>query len=251
MFTEIILSVKVFLKNPDFEVITEFDAVAEERGTYVFHPVIYSTASTSPPQIVSPPPCLVDQTRVATRKVALVNIFEKIGLRPTNDIPLLSSNALDVKIEVGDEEEEEEIEEDGQRNQDVLGGVSSSSKPSTMSAAASVKTGFLSSSTTTTELQAVDLQAIYNKAQFLGERYHVKLEPRQGMKYTLREYQKQALAFMVRKENMNVGSSEEQSCSPLWREYALPENTNLFFYFNPFSGELSMKKPIEEHCRGG
>lgn len=97
------------------------------------------------------------------------------------------------------------------------------------------------------ELSANDLSKIYSKASLIDQTLE-KVEPRKGMRLTLRDYQKIALAFMLTKEiqNQNLNTT---GLSPLWKELKTLENRK--FYYSPFSGELSLEFPSEEHCQGG
>ncbi|KAI8804019.1 SNF2 family N-terminal domain-containing protein [Cladochytrium replicatum] len=96
------------------------------------------------------------------------------------------------------------------------------------------------------EVTEDDLQEIYRKSQMMHQTLP-SFEP-VNMNIDLRNYQKQALAFMIAKER---GSSEttSQSLSSLWQELITPDGAVI--YFSPYSGDLSLEKPIEEHCAGG
>ncbi|KAI9179340.1 SNF2 family N-terminal domain-containing protein [Polychytrium aggregatum] len=103
-----------------------------------------------------------------------------------------------------------------------------------------------------------ELRQIYEKA----ERFEALLdetEPAKGMTVTLRSYQKQALSFLLKKEQHGAEidqpddgheSRSAQSLSPLWKELAFFDCDNKF-YFAPHSGELSLTRPVEKPCHGG
>lgn len=111
------------------------------------------------------------------------------------------------------------------------------------------------------DLSKNDLDMIYEKAQHsdctLGE-----MEPADTFNLTLRGYQKQALFWMQSLESGKSDAREATSMHPLWCQYAFPikndsEIIDLTedekpFYFNPYSGELSLTFPkAERNCQGG
>jgi DNA repair protein RAD5 len=55
-----------------------------------------------------------------------------------------------------------------------------------------------------------------------------------------------ALEFMMSKETKLLDS---RHLNPLWMEYQAMDTT--VFYFNPFTGELSLELPAVQHCTGG
>lgn len=70
-----------------------------------------------------------------------------------------------------------------------------------------------------------------------------------GMKLTLRDYQRVALEFMYNKETV-VNPGSRTSLSTLWLEYKA-QGDGTFFYFNPYTGMMSLEFQTEEHCAGG
>jgi DNA repair protein RAD5 len=79
------------------------------------------------------------------------------------------------------------------------------------------------------------------------------------MTYTLKPYQKEALAWMCHKECPEV-SEKHTSLHPLWEEYKFnsedghePKSDEpMKYYLNPYSSELSLDFPTsEQQCRGG
>ncbi|KAJ3084989.1 DNA helicase rad5, partial [Quaeritorhiza haematococci] len=155
-----------------------------------------------------------DEQAVHDRKAGLSYIFKEVSLKPVSSAS--SIETLDITT---DEE----------------------------SSLGSQSNGAASSQEAT--LTAMDLQQIYRKAQTLDKKL-ASAEPRPGMRYVLRDYQKQALAFLLAKEMKDSDSQKEQSMSPLWNEYSLPKKGGSF-YFSPHSGQLSLEKPLEKHCYGG
>ena len=112
------------------------------------------------------------------------------------------------------------------------------------------------------ELEQDQLDSLYKKAQAFDFNTPTA-EPPSTFAMDLRKYQKQALHWMVSKETEQDLNHKEQSMHPLWEEYLwptkdvddkeLPEFAELpCFYVNPYSGELSISFPVQEHnCLGG
>ncbi|EKM61408.1 uncharacterized protein PHACADRAFT_111980 [Phanerochaete carnosa HHB-10118-sp] len=113
------------------------------------------------------------------------------------------------------------------------------------------------------ELSDNQLNLIYRKAQqndtFMGE-----MNPSDTFTLTLRTYQKQALWWMYNMETSTDSARHEQTMHPLWKEYTFPSDPHQSqdiidltvddrpFYFNEYSGELSLELPrAERKFRGG
>ncbi|OCH95686.1 hypothetical protein OBBRIDRAFT_871170 [Obba rivulosa] len=111
------------------------------------------------------------------------------------------------------------------------------------------------------ELSENQLNLIYKKAQqndqSLGE-----MNPAETFTLTLRGYQKQALLWMHSIETGAASAREEHSMHPLWKEYIFPPepgeglidltSDDMAFYFNEYSGELSLDFPkAVRNTRGG
>ncbi|KAI9289338.1 SNF2 family N-terminal domain-containing protein [Umbelopsis sp. AD052] len=103
------------------------------------------------------------------------------------------------------------------------------------------------------------LDALYEKAQMMDSNLD-EMEAPEDVALNLRSYQKQALSWMMRKENMhNSSNNNTGSLHPLWEEYQFPtdpwKTTSIVhekFYMNPFTGEMSLEfKSAESACRGG
>ncbi|KAI9103826.1 SNF2 family N-terminal domain-containing protein [Phlyctochytrium arcticum] len=108
------------------------------------------------------------------------------------------------------------------------------------------------------DLEGDQVEMLYDKARSFED---VGLaDPREGINVELREYQKQALAWMTAKENLTTDTTIH-SIHPLWEEYSFPpdpENPTLIpdntekFYYNPYTGELSLEFPsAADKTRGG
>ncbi|KAJ6520356.1 RAD5-like protein [Mycena sanguinolenta] len=112
------------------------------------------------------------------------------------------------------------------------------------------------------ELSENDLDTIYKKAQ-KSDRTMGEMEPPSTFTFTLRGYQKQALLWMHSIELGKMDAREAASMHPLWSQYAFPlprDGDGIIdltadekpFYFNPYSGELSLDFPkAERRGRGG
>ncbi|KAL0951755.1 hypothetical protein HGRIS_008427 [Hohenbuehelia grisea] len=111
------------------------------------------------------------------------------------------------------------------------------------------------------ELSTNDIDMIYKKAQ-QNDQTMGEMEPAESFTLTLRGYQKQALLWMHSIETGTEDARDAKSMHPLWTEYAfppLPSTDDIIdltddrpFYFNPYSGELSLQFPkAVKNCRGG
>ncbi|KAF9978993.1 DNA helicase rad5 [Actinomortierella ambigua] len=104
-----------------------------------------------------------------------------------------------------------------------------------------------------------ELDVLYEKAQQHGREF-APMEPPSTMTYTLKPYQKQALAWMVYKEQLNKHADDHLSLHPLWEQYDFPMDDDhevhsdepRRFYLNPYSSEMSLEFPTSaQACRGG
>ncbi|KAK6512199.1 DNA helicase rad5 [Arthrobotrys musiformis] len=112
------------------------------------------------------------------------------------------------------------------------------------------------------ELEQDQLDQLYKKAQTFDFN-SPEAEPAETFTMNLRRYQKQALHWMLNKERDKKNEGQEESMHPLWEEYTWPdkdENDKELpivenqekFYVNPYSGDLSLKFPVQEqNCLGG
>jgi DNA repair protein RAD5 len=103
------------------------------------------------------------------------------------------------------------------------------------------------------------LNMLYKKAQMYDPDMP-SMDPPASFKFELRKYQKQALCWMVGKEEGGERDvRKQQSLNPLWEEYVFPreetpleEEAGEMFYVNPYSGEMSLLLPtIESIQKGG
>ncbi|EIE77372.1 hypothetical protein RO3G_02076 [Rhizopus delemar RA 99-880] len=99
------------------------------------------------------------------------------------------------------------------------------------------------------------LNTIYEKAQIFDAQITAVEQP-DSLALQLKEYQKRALAWMMAKEALQHqdGDIDMRAMHPLWEEYCFPDKDceYQFFYFNPYTGELSLDFPeANSQERGG
>ncbi|GAA5955129.1 hypothetical protein JCM3765_003203 [Sporobolomyces pararoseus] len=163
------------------------------------------------------------------RKTALNKLFDKTNLQPINHNnndndqgPTSSSQskrALLEKLEKkqrnqqeGEEDDEEEEEEE--------------------------------------EMNEIELNLVYSKATKNDANLPERDAP-ESFSLNLRGYQKQALKWMSSMETGEEEARKSNSIHPLWETYKFPGSDDLFYY-NPYSGELSLEFPkASTKCRGG
>ncbi|TFY83512.1 hypothetical protein EWM64_g492 [Hericium alpestre] len=111
------------------------------------------------------------------------------------------------------------------------------------------------------DLSDGELNVIYKRAQ-KNDQTMAEMDPADTFVLSLRGYQKQALCWMHSLEMGLMSAREAGSMHPLWNEYRFPTEPidgvydltaeEQPFYFNPYSGELSLEFPkAERKCRGG
>ncbi|PWN31852.1 uncharacterized protein FA14DRAFT_162702 [Meira miltonrushii] len=122
-----------------------------------------------------------------------------------------------------------------------------------------------------TEITENQLDSVYDRAQ-RNDMSLPEVEPNPDFALTLRAYQKQSLGWMMKMEekpNSRINERENQSeqdgesvgLHPLWEEYIFPvDDERMYlldsacskFYFNPYTGHLSLKFPSAGRgARGG
>ncbi|KAF9956368.1 DNA helicase rad5 [Modicella reniformis] len=109
------------------------------------------------------------------------------------------------------------------------------------------------------EVSDKELDVLYEKAQRYGRDF-APMDPPESMTYTLKPYQREALAWMYHKECALSNGNQHQTLHPLWEEYEFKKEDGhetksdepAKYYFNPYSSELSLKFPTSDQaCRGG
>lgn len=209
-----------------------------------------------------------DEKRLRERKVSVVRLFRACTLRPS-----LSNDILKAHRSSENLDSEAMMEQYG----DVLSTQRTSPKPNAgsdpkPSQKSTQQQGGNDDADSEeqeendgTEMDEVQLENVYSKAQ-LHDSSLPEVEPAEGFALTLRPYQKQALGWMLKMEEPQVKKkrdkdSRAQSLHPLWEEYRFPvddENMHLLdtatgaFYFNPYTGDLSLQfQHSSRGARGG
>lgn len=108
------------------------------------------------------------------------------------------------------------------------------------------------------EVSDKELDVLYEKAQQHGREF-APMDPPPSMTYILKQYQRQALAWMYHKECL-MATEGHQTLHPLWEVYEfkqedgqdLKSDEPRRYYFNPYSSEMSLEFPTSDQlCRGG
>ncbi|RAK99472.1 DNA repair protein RAD5 [Aspergillus ibericus CBS 121593] len=179
-----------------------------------------------------------EEKRLRLRQVALVKLFDEIGLQPSSINDMTRNHKKEGLLRAAEMSEQyERVKKENQTNNGS------------------------SEEEDTPELEEDQLDTLYKKAQSFDFNMP-EAEPASSFTMNLRKYQKQALYWMLAKEKDNK-SGRETSLHPLWEEYTWPskdvDDKDLpavegvdQFYVNPYSGELSIEFPVQEqHCLGG
>ncbi|KAI9760885.1 MAG: DNA repair protein rad5 [Chaenotheca gracillima] len=180
------------------------------------------------------------------RQIALVKLFEEINLQPASINETTTKHKRQGLLQVADEAEHSAKDGVPKRSS---GEEDTSSPPSDEAEDGK-------------ELEQDQLDSLYKKAQSFDFNTPAA-EPADTFAMDLRQYQKQALHWMMGKEKDEKREQDEMSMHPLWEEYKWPatdfDGNELLkvqdsesFYVNPYSGELSLEFPIQEqNCLGG
>lgn len=175
------------------------------------------------------------------RQVALVKLFEEVNLNPTT-----TNNATNAKDKKHGILRAAEMAERHDKDPKATSGVSTPNSEAEEEGE---------------ELEEDQLDMLYQKAQSFDFNTP-EAEPVSSFALDLREYQKQALHWMLGKER-DQKSEAQQSMHPLWEEYTWPKkdanDVDLpiveeqdHFYVNLYSGEMSLEFPVQEqNCLGG
>ncbi|KAI9801173.1 MAG: DNA repair protein rad5 [Sarcosagium campestre] len=189
-----------------------------------------------------------EEQNLRLRQYALVKLFEEISLQPTKTNDLAEKHKRQGLLQVAEMSEQHQTSENDPKADQTDNDASS---PPSSSEAEDGK-----------ELEQDQLDTLYKKAQSFDFNTPAA-EPAATFQMDLRQYQKQALHWMIGKEKNEKAVDRETSIHPLWEEYrwplkdvddkvlpVLPEQNS--FYINPYSGELSLDFPRQEqNCLGG
>jgi DNA repair protein RAD5 len=186
-----------------------------------------------------------EEKELRLRQVALVKLFEEINMLPSRTSETTAKHKREGLLQAAEVAEQYEAQKTKKAYPSENGG---SSPPSEEEEGK--------------ELEQDQLDSLYKKAQSFDFNAPAA-EPAETFAMDLRQYQKQALHWMMSKEKDEKDETREVSMHPLWEEYAWPLKDNDDkelprvgdqdkFYVNPYSGELSLKFPVQEqHCLGG
>ena len=181
-----------------------------------------------------------EEKELRLRQVALVRLFEEINLLPTQTSATTVKHKRQGLLQAAEVAEQYEIQKKAQSGTSTPPSEEEEGK----------------------ELEQDQLDSLYKKAQSFDFDAPA-VEPAATFAMDLRHYQKQALHWMISKEKDERDENRESSMHPLWEEYSWPtrdmDDHDLphfehqgSFYVNPYSGELSLKFPIQDqHCLGG
>ncbi|KAF9376410.1 DNA helicase rad5 [Podila verticillata] len=109
------------------------------------------------------------------------------------------------------------------------------------------------------EVSDKELDVLYEKAQQHGREF-APMDPPDSMTYTLKPYQRTALAWMYDKETRVGSDNQHQTLHPLWEAYEFQKEDGYEprsdepkrYYLNPYSSEMSLEFPTSDQvCRGG
>ncbi|KAJ5997420.1 hypothetical protein N7522_009080 [Penicillium canescens] len=183
-----------------------------------------------------------EEKNLRLRQVALVKLFHEINLHPTSTNPTTEKHKRDGLL----------------RAAEIADQYDSSKKDKSKS---TKDPNDSSEEDQTEELEEDQLDALYRKAQSFD--FNMPgADPAPSFSLDLRKYQRQALHWMLSKEQ-DSNQAREKSMHPLWEEYTWPtkdvDDNDLpqvpeidHFYVNPYSGDLSVDFPAQEQrCQGG
>ncbi|KAF9270757.1 DNA repair protein RAD5 [Marasmius fiardii PR-910] len=184
-----------------------------------------------------------EETALRERKSAMLKMFDVLSLRPKAGASI-SGNETEKELQ----QEARKLYTQSQTKKKVMETVGDGEE-------IEVEEG--------EELSSNDIDMIYRKAQHHDRRMG-EMEPAQSFALDLRGYQKQALLWMDSLETGKADAREASSMHPLWSQYLFPiqpstdgvidltDEDEQYFYFNPYSGELSLVFPkAERNCKGG
>ncbi|KAF2636308.1 DNA repair protein-like protein rad5 [Massarina eburnea CBS 473.64] len=187
-----------------------------------------------------------DERDLRLRQIGLVKLFEAINLHPTRENETTEKHKRQGLLQAAEKVDNEKPKSTQK--------IESTADPGSSSPSDEAEEG--------EELEQDQLDTLYKKAQSFDFNTP-QMDPADTFCMDLRKYQRQALHWMVGKEKDESLTDKDESMHPLWEEYAWPtedadsvlvpiiEDQNMF-YVNPYSGELSLEFPKQEHnCLGG
>ncbi|PKY04654.1 hypothetical protein P168DRAFT_326467 [Aspergillus campestris IBT 28561] len=178
-----------------------------------------------------------EEKNLRLRQVALVKLFDEIGLAPTSTNDMTREHKKEGLLRAAEMSEQyDRAKKEGKGHDD-----SEEEEPA--------------------ELEEDQLDTLYKKAQSFDFNMP-EAEPPPSFNMSLRTYQKQALYWMLSKEQ-DTKTERSTSMHPLWEQYTFPtkdvDDKDLpvypgfeHFYVNPYSADLSVEFPAQDQqCLGG
>ncbi|KAG8771692.1 DNA helicase rad5 [Ceratobasidium sp. 428] len=199
-----------------------------------------------------------EEQALRERKSSLVTLFNEVGLKPKRSG--FGDFAKQKKGSKGkgkgkDTRSTDAIEENGERTTKKAG-AKKVKNTETIGEGEEAEEAEIEGQ----ELNKNELGDIYEKAQ-RDDKQLAFMTPADTFAMTLRPYQQQALHWMWHLERGERSSRDNTSLHPLWEEYIFPfeDNDGVIdlcaeerpFYFNPYSGELSLDFVKSENYRKG
>ncbi|GES74249.1 DNA repair protein rad5 [Rhizophagus clarus] len=228
------------------------DEMYIEMKIYILHAAfsrepIFSISRENNKYMASGPASVADH-KANDRKIAVLSMFEQCGMKARQSSVLTQEHKLAGTLDA------EKIEEHFQ-NEEWTGFKSASSIQQSL---------FPPNDEEGPSISDQQLNALYEKAQMADMNIPECEPPAHTFLYSLRRYQKQALHWMLSKETLDPNQLTPTSLHPLWEEYEFPVQiyhetgemiddgfSNKLFYFNPYTGELSLDFQKVDQCRGG
>ena len=185
-----------------------------------------------------------EERSLKLRRLALIQLFTAIGLDPVRSNARQTAQAREQLLATA------QITEAPIRP-----------GPAKMARTSSSQSGASEEDDEGREIADETLNMLYKKAQMYDPNMPIMEAPPSFM-FELRKYQKQALCWMVGKEEGGENDVRRRlSLNPLWEEYQWPRSedngnedagSDEKFYLNPYSGEMSLILPtIESIQKGG
>ncbi|CUA75731.1 hypothetical protein RSOLAG22IIIB_06038 [Rhizoctonia solani] len=192
------------------------------------------------------------------RKTSLVTLFNEVGLRPKRSgfRDFAKNGGKKAPKKTGRADLDDEVDSKSTK-QGSSSGKKKANTTETIGEGEEAEEAELEGE----ELNKNQLGDIYEKAQ-RGDKQLAFMDPSDTFTLTLRPYQQQALHWMYNLERGETSARDSVSLHPLWEEYVFPfeEDEGVIdlcadersFYFNPYSGELSLNfVRTENHKKGG
>ncbi|KAI9262384.1 SNF2 family N-terminal domain-containing protein [Phascolomyces articulosus] len=185
----------------------------------------------------------VEERLVQERTLAILELLRTISLKPTRS----AMQRMNMKVGRNEEEARDQIAQS----------IATTSTAAQGREADEDEEEGESNGNEKKEVTNEQLDSIYEKAQMFDEQINPMDEP-ENMSLSLKPYQKRALAWMVHKESLDHEEDHRsmRAMHPLWEEYQFPnkneDDEDMSFYFNPYTGQLSLEFPeLESQERGG